>query len=329
MPNDAHTAGIPTENNLNVMRMLVRNVSIGLSLLLATARLAGAAVYPLPPADVDIIGELQVVEVQPDETLLDIGRRYGVGYEEMQRANPGVSMWIPDPGTKVVVPTRHILPSAPREGLVLNVAEMRLYYYPPAIAGQPRTVETYPVSIGRMDWRTPIGQTSVVAKQKNPSWYPPQSVKLEAAAEGREVPKVVPPGPDNPLGTRVLRLGMPAYLIHGTNNPWGIGMRVTHGCVRMYPEDIENLFERVSVNTPVQIVNEPVKAGWFAGALYLEAHPVLEEHQEDEAQVLREAVDRIARILENHNHHRVDLARIKEAIEGQAGLPVSISRSNI
>lgn len=308
--------------------MLKQKVIAGLSLLLAACGLAQAAIYPLPPDDVDIIGELQMVEVQADETLLDIGRRHGVGYEEMQRANPGVSMWVPEVGSKVLVPTRHILPSAPREGLVLNVAEMRLYYYPPAVKGQPRTVETYPVSIGRMDWRTPLGRTSVTAKQKNPSWYPPQSVKQEAKAEGREVPNVVPPGPDNPLGTRVLRLGMPAYLIHGTNNPWGIGMRVTHGCVRMYPEDIENLFERVPVDTPVQIVNEPVKAGWFAGSLYLEAHPVLEEHKEDEAQILREAADRIAKALGDHEH-RVDLARIKAAIDGQAGLPVAISRSNI
>ena len=312
------------------MRMLNKNFWSGLwlTLVAAVAGVAQAAIYPLPPADVDIIGELRSIEVQPDETLLDIGRRHGVGYEEMQRANPGIDMWVPDPGTTVVVPTRHILPSGPREGLVLNVAEMRLYFYPPAQAGQPRTVETYPVSIGRMDWRTPIGKTSVVAKQKNPSWYPPQSVKLEAKAEGKEVPSVVPPGPDNPLGTRVLRLGMPAYLIHGTNNPWGIGMRVTHGCVRMYPEDIENLFERVSVNTPVRIVNEPVKAGWFADTLYLEAHPVLGEHREDEAQILRQAVERIVQILGNNNGHRVDLARIKKAIDGQAGLPVPISRSS-
>lgn len=285
---------------------------------------AAAASYPLPPADVDIVGELQTVAVRTDETLLDIGRRYGVGYEEMKRANPDVDMWVPEPGTPVVVPTRHILPSGPREGIVLNVAEMRLYYYPPA---EPRVVETYPVSIGRMDWRTPLGETRVVAKQKNPSWYPPQSVKLEAKQEGREMPDVVPPGPDNPLGTRVLRLGIPAYLIHGTNNPWGIGMRVTHGCVRMYPEDIESLFERVPVNTRVRIVNEPVKAGWFAGALYLEVHPVLEEHQAEGDQILRQAVERIARSLGAYTH-RVDLRRVKAALGARAGLPVSVSRSS-
>jgi L,D-transpeptidase ErfK/SrfK len=289
---------------------------------------ASASIYPLPPADVDVVGELRTVEVQPDETLLDIARRHSVGYEEMQRANPNVSMWVPEPGTRVVVPTRHILPSGPREGIVLNLAEMRLYYYPPAEAGKPRTVETYPVSIGRMDWRTPLGETRVVSKQKNPSWYPPNSVKLEAKLEGKEVPEVVPPGPDNPLGTRALRLGIPAYLIHGTNNPWGIGMRVTHGCVRMYPEDIESLYERVPINTKVRIVNEPVKAGWFAGSLYLEVHPLLEEHQAGDQQPLQQATDRIARALSGFDH-RVDLARIKSALDARAGLPVPISRSSI
>lgn len=310
--------------------MQIRNAGLRVALLCAAtmASAVQAAVYPLPPDDVDIVGELRIATVQVDETLLDIGRRYSVGYEEMQRANPGVSMWVPEPGTPVVVPTRHILPSGPREGIVLNVAEMRLYYYPPAQAGQPRVVETYPVSIGRMDWRTPIGQTRVVAKQKNPSWYPPQSVRLEAKAEGREMPSVVPPGPDNPLGTRVLRLGIPAYLIHGTNNPWGIGMRVTHGCVRMYPEDIESLFERVPVNTPVRIVNEPVKAGWFAGSLYLEAHPVLEEHRDEHGQPLQLAVERISQVLGSVGH-RIDLDRVKDVLEGRKGLPIAVSRSSI
>lgn len=308
--------------------MMNRNIFSGLclALLAVIATGAGAAVYPLPPDDVDIVGELVTVIVEEGETLLDIGRRHGVGYEEMQRANPGISMWVPDTGTAVTVPTRHILPPVERKGLVLNVAEMRLYYFPPAVSGQARVVETYPVSIGRMDWRTPIGQTSVTAKQKNPSWYPPQSVKQEAREEGLEVPDVVPPGPDNPLGTRVLRLGMPAYLIHGTNNPWGVGMRVTHGCVRMYPEDIEDLFERVDVNTSVQIINEPVKAGWFGGILYLEVHPVLEEHQED-APILSQVVERVAPILGDHG--KVDLGKIKEALAGETGLPMSILRSSI
>lgn len=285
-----------------------------------------AAIYPLPPADVDIIGEIKTVPVAEGESLLDIARRHGIGYEEMQLANRDIDMWAPEPGTQVIVPTRHILPPGPREGIVLNLAEMRLYYYPVAGKGKPRVVETYPVSIGRLDWRTPLGETHVTAKQTNPSWYPPQSVRLEAKAEGRTVPDVVPPGPDNPLGSHVLRLGLPSYLIHGTNNPWGIGMRVTHGCVRMYPEDIASLFERVPVRTKVRIINEPYKVGWLAGTLFIEAHPMLEEHRAEVEDALRPAVEKVAAVLAS-NAHRVDYQLIKQAIGSPHGLPAPISRS--
>lgn len=295
------------------------------ALALLVSASAPAAIYPLPPEDVDIIGEMKTVAVAPGETLLDIARRHGAGYEEMRLANPKVDMWTPEPGSLVTVPARHILPPGPREGIVLNLAEMRLYYYPPAAKGQPRYVETYPVSIGRMDWRTPLGETRVTAKQKDPTWYPPESVRIEAAAEGREVPRSVPPGPDNPLGNRVLRLGLPAYLIHGTNNPWGIGMRVTHGCVRMYPEDISSLFERVPVNTKVRIINEPYKVGWFAGTLYLEAHPLLEEHAEKLEDAFRPVVDKVAAAL-FHQAHRVDYALLKKVVGAKNGLPQPISR---
>jgi L,D-transpeptidase ErfK/SrfK len=310
---------------MKMFSLLPRRRLLASALALVAAPLQ-AAIYPLPPADVDIIGEIKTVAVAEGESLLDIARRHSVGYEEMQLANRDVDMWAPDPGTQVIVPTRHILPPGPREGIVLNLAEMRLYYYPTADKGKPRVVETYPVSIGRMDWRTPLAETHVTAKQKNPAWYPPQSVRLEAKAEGRTVPDVVPPGPDNPLGSHVLRLGLPSYLIHGTNNPWGIGMRVTHGCVRMYPEDISSLFERVPVSTRVRIINEPYKVGWFAGTLFIEAHPLLEEHRDEVDDILRPAVEKVAAVLASHAH-RVDYHLIKEAIGAQQGLPAPISRS--
>jgi len=304
-----------------------REVTRGLALLAAMLpALAGAAVYPLPPADVDLIGEVKTVKVQEGETLLDIGRRYGVGYEEMRQANPNVDIWVPGVGTEVTLPLRRILPSGPREGLVLNVAEMRLYYYPPAEKGKPATVETYPVSIGRMDWRTPLGETRIVSKQKNPTWYLTENIKSEWRKDGRNPPDFIPPGPDNPLGAHVLRLGLPTYLIHGTNNPWGIGMRVTHGCVRMYPEDISSLFDRVPVNTKVRIVNEPVKLGWFAGQLYIEAHPELEEHRDPELEDVKPVVEKVAAALSRHTTARVDYRRIRQAASERMGMPVAISR---
>ncbi|HLT89865.1 MAG TPA: L,D-transpeptidase family protein [Woeseiaceae bacterium] len=247
-----------------------------LIVLLASAAGAGAEVYDLPPPGTDVIGAVTTVEARAADTLLDIGRRHGVGYEEIVRANPDVDVWLPGEGTRVVLPTRYILPPGPRRGVVLNLPEYRLYYFPEPKPGEPAVVMTYPVSIGRMDWATPLGETRIVSKVVKPSWYPPESVRKEHAEEGRPLPRVVPPGPDNPLGDFAMRLSLPGYLIHGTNRPAGVGMRVTHGCIRMYPEDIEFLFGHVPVNTPVRIINEPVKLGWDGDRLLVEVHRSLE-----------------------------------------------------
>jgi L,D-transpeptidase ErfK/SrfK len=179
----------------------------------------------------------------------------------------------------VVVPKQRLLPRAPRTGIVINLPEHRLYWYPPAQAGQQPVVWTFPVSIGKMDWNTPLGKTTIASKVRNPTWTPPQSVRDEHAKRGDILPPVVPAGPDNPLGLYAMRLGIPggAYLIHGTNRPAGVGMQVTHGCMRLYPEDIEQLFGMVSVNTPVMIVNQPYKWGWHEGDLLIEVHPPLQE----------------------------------------------------
>ena len=284
-----------------------------------------AETYPLPPKDVDLIGHVQTVTAKNSDTLLDIGRRYGVGYNEMRAANPGVDMWLPKAGSKIVVPTRYILPPGPRRGIVLNLPEMRLYYYPPAKPGEPRVVETFPVSIGRMDWATPLGETRVIAKKKDPAWYPPESIREEAAKKGEEMPKVVPAGPDNPLGQHALRLGIPGYLIHGTNKPWGVGMRVSHGCVRMYPEDIAELFGEVPVNTPVRIINRPYKAGWYAGTLFIEAHRVLEEDKNKGLQGYLPAVEAVANSL-GGQPEPVNYGELKAAAKRFLGYPVPISR---
>ena len=235
-----------------------------------------AEIYELPPAGYDVVGAVATVTAREEDTLIDIARRNGLGYHDIVRANPDVNVWVPGEGTEVVLPTRFVLPPGPRRGIVLNLAEYRLYYYPEPAEGEPAYVMTYPISIGRMDWETPLGSTSVVSKVTDPSWYPPQSVRDEHEADGRPLPRVVPPGPDNPLGRYAMRLGIPGYLIHSTNRPAGVGMRVTHGSIRMFPEDIEYLFPNVDVNTPVRIINTPVKIGWFGDELVVEVHPVLE-----------------------------------------------------
>jgi len=237
---------------------------------------AQAEQFELPPDDNDVVGALTVVAARADETLLDLARRHGLGYEDIVRANPEVDTWLPGEGTEVLLPTRYVLPPGPRKGVILNLAEYRMYYFPEPKDGEPAIVMTYPMSIGRMDWETPLGLTRIISKVRSPTWYPPESVRAEHAADGDPLPRIVPPGPKNPLGAFAMRLGLPGYLIHSTNRPAGVGMRVTHGCIRMFPEDIRFLFDQVSVNTPVRIINEPVKVGWHGDELVMEVHRVLE-----------------------------------------------------
>ena len=245
-------------------------------IILTVPCLAFAEVYELPPAGNDVIGAVTIIQARADDTLIEIARRHGLGYEDIVRANPDVDTWLPGEGTDVVLPTRFVLPPGERRGLILNLAEYRLYYFPEPKGDEPAIVMTYPMSIGRMDWETPLGRTSVVSKVTDPSWYPPASVRAEHAADGDPLPRIVPPGPKNPLGRHAMKLGLPGYLIHGTNRPAGVGMRVTHGCIRLFPEDIGFLFGKVSVDTPVRIINVPIKIGWNGDDLMVEVHRSLE-----------------------------------------------------
>jgi L,D-transpeptidase ErfK/SrfK len=268
---------------------------------------AHAAEFWIAEGD-EVFGEVRVIEARDEDTFVALARTYNVGYEELRQANPDVDEWLPGEGTKITIPSLYVLPRAPQRGLVVNIAELRLYYFPPesgtppdGVAPGSRRVITHPISIGRMDWSTPLGVTTITTKVANPSWYPPQSIRDEHAARNDILPRVVPAGPDNPLGKHAMRLGLPgSYLIHGTNRPSGVGMRVTHGCVRMFPEDIEALYKTVPVGTAVNIVNQPVKIGWTAdGTLYLESHPALMESSIDGESVAAAADSaEIAEIIE-------------------------------
>ena len=311
-------------------RALLLAVWIALGCL--TAGAAQALTYPLPPPGSDVVGAVQRIEARESDTLLALGREYGIGYEEMRRANPGVDVWLPGEGTSITIPSRFVLPNAPREGVVINIPEMRLYYYPEPKENQRPVVETYPISVGRMDWSTPLGVSRITEKTRNPYWFPPDSILEERAAQGRPLPEAVPPGPDNPLGRHKMRLSIPggAYLIHGTNEPRGIGMRVTHGCIRMFPEDVESLFERLPEGTQVRIVNQPVKAGWLGGNLAIEAHPVLPADAENaydplSPPPLEAAVLAIAGVLD-HGTGRVDNERLVDVVDQASGMPALVSR---
>jgi len=256
--------------------MNFRQTIFSISAAMLLPAIAYAEVFQLPPAGNDVVGAVTIIQARQDDTLVDIARRHGLGYEEIIRANPDVDSWLPGEGTEVVLPTRYVLPPGPRRGVILNLAEYRIYYYPEPAGDELGVVMTYPISIGRMDWETPLGRTRIISKVRNPAWYPPASVRAEHAAAGDPLPRIVPPGPKNPLGAYAMRLGIPGYLIHSTNRPAGVGMRVSHGCIRMLPEDIGFLFEKVDVNTPVRIINEPIKLGWDGDQLILEVHQALE-----------------------------------------------------
>lgn len=236
-----------------------------------------ATTFSLADETTRVVGHNLVVYSHKEDTLLDIARRFDIGYSEIVGANPDLDPWLPGTGKRVLVPNRFILPDAPHKGIVINLAEMRLYYYPKQLKGQRQQVITHPIGVGREGWTTPLGKTRIIQKKKDPTWTPPASILAEHLEKGDPLPKVVPAGPDNPLGAYAMRLGMPGYLLHGTNRPFGVGMRVSHGCIRLFPEDIEHLFGIVAVNTPVEIVYQPYKAALDNGILYLEAHPVQED----------------------------------------------------
>jgi len=240
------------------LRRLVTGALAGLLLLVAagTGRAAQTG---------DIIGEMhEYFTWSQDEDLLDIARADELGLIELMVANPGVDPWLPQRGLHLVLPTMHILPDAPRKGIVINTAEMRLYYY-----DAEDGYLSFPLGVGRDGYLTPLGTTKIVRKKDHPSWYlTPSEIR-----DHPELPKVIPPGEDNPLGEYAMYLGWPTYLIHGTNTPWGIGRRTSRGCIRMYPEDIEWLFQRVPIGTQVTVVDQPVKLGWKDDELYIEVQP--------------------------------------------------------
>ncbi|MGC2459934.1 MAG: L,D-transpeptidase family protein [Steroidobacteraceae bacterium] len=238
--------------------------------------------FVLTNPDDDVVGAVQITIASPEDTLPDIARRFNVGYEEIVRANPGVDPWLPGAGRSVVMPTRFILPDAPREGIVINVAAMRLYYFPPHKKGEPQIVYTHPIGIGKVGWSTPQGATTVVSHVKDPIWRPSAALRKDHFKDnGEDLPAVVEPGPDNPLGKFELTLGWRGYLIHGTNKPYGVGLRSSHGCIRLYPEDIEKIYAMVTNGTPVRVVNQPFLFGSHDQQLYLQAYSVLEDDPRD------------------------------------------------
>lgn len=270
------------------------------------------------------IGEMETYTAVYEDTLVHLARKHGLGFVEVRAANPDLDPWIPGEGAKVILPKMHILPDTKREGIVVNLPEMRVYAY----LNGDEAPYTYPIGIGREGLETPTGETSIVRKKDGPTWRP--TVRMRK--EDPELPASVPPGPDNPLGTHALYFGWPTYLMHGTNRPFGIGRRVSSGCIRMYPEDIERFFGQAPVGTKVTVIDQPIKVGWIGNELYLEAHPDLEqairmeevgavEHQTFRDEDMAEIMDKAGMY-----HDRLSWPRIRTALRERTGFPVRIAR---
>lgn len=287
--------------------------------------------FAVDPADPDLIGVLRVTRADREDTFTDLARRFNVGYEELVRANPGVDPWLPGEGREIVLPTQHLLPNAPRDGIVINLAAMRLYYFPKASRDESQIVYTFPIGIGRVGWATPEGGTAITRMAKNPTWRPGPGVRREHAKDGEILPAVVPPGPDNPLGSRALYLGWPGYLIHGTNKPAGVGLRSSHGCIRMFPEDVEFLYELVRPGTRVTVVNQPFVFGWHGDQLLMQAFNVLEDDPRDWKKAQRKLLSRslAARIQKElkARGRSIDWEAVSRLAHAPRGLPVAVSRA--
>jgi L,D-transpeptidase ErfK/SrfK len=295
-----------------------RTISLLLFLGLFLSNSAQALTFSLSRGQ-DIVGHIQTTYVESGESLGDIGRTHDMGVYEMIEANPHLDPWVPTVGAEVIIPAQFILPPGPREGIVLNLAEMRLYFYHP---NEP-LVTTFPVGIGKKGWSTPLGQSVILGKQKDPAWVPPPSIRAEHANRGDILPAVVPAGPNNPLGQYAFRLGFPGFLLHGTNRPGGVGVRSSHGCVRLLPEDIKTLYHLVPVGTKIRIIHAPFKLGWKNHSLYLEVHQPLSEPKYQHTNSLSHLKRLLNDTLSGHFYH-ANWSHAEEVAEQSAGYPVKI-----
>lgn len=289
----------------------VSALAVGVALVLAAPTTTLAETFRLAHAGDSVIGSPFYVKTRQKDTLLDFARQNNQGYDDMNRANPKVDMWIPGEGAEALVPSFWVLPNTPRTGIVLNRAEKRLYYFP---SEDPERVDTYSVSVGKDGWETPLGTYSIIEKKKDPTWTPPESVRKSHAEYGDILPAVVPAGPDNPLGQYAMRLSNPSYLIHGTNKPWGMGLPVSSGCIRMQPEGIEDLFGKVEKGTQVMIVDQPYKLGWLGDDLYLEVHIDKEEKRQSPRSVIPASVASAEGLT-------IDWKAVEQAVKENTGLP--------
>ena len=267
-----------------------------------------------------IVGRLAVVRLEEGDTLPDIARHFGLGLNALTAANPGVDVWLPEPGASILLPLSFTLPDAPRTGVVINLAAMRLFQY--RGNGPAPAVSTYPVGIGTSERPTPQGQMHVARKAVRPTWHVPASIAADHRKKGDPLPAKVPPGPLNPLGEYALYLSKAGYLIHGTNKPASIGLKASNGCLRLYPEDVKTLFNDTSLDTSVQIVNQPYLIGQRDGVLYLEAHAPLENPAAAVTDL--EKINEKLRDVEKRSGRSLDWKKVKAVQTEARGIPIPL-----
>lgn len=270
----------------------------------------------------DVIGRMALLRLEEEDTLPDVARHFGLGINDVRAANPGVDLWVPKAGERILLPLSFILPDAPRKGIVVNLATMRLFQFKEG--GASPTVVTYPVGVGTSERPTPEGKMHVARKAARPTWHVPASIAEDHRKKGDILPKAVPPGPENPLGEYALYLSKSTYLIHGTNKPASIGLTATNGCLRLYPENIKTLFEETPVKTPVLIVDQPYLVGQRDGMLYLEAHSPLEDSGASESEKLHAKL----KAIEKKTQRALDWKKVKEVQTEARGIPVPILELN-
>jgi len=281
---------------------------------------SNATIYNLNPNG-DVIGEVVIVKTWMGDSFQKISRHFKAGYHELIEANPAVNPNYVPRGTELVIPTKFILPNTPHEGMVINLAELRIYQYMP----ETNQVMTSPIGIGRQGWLTPLGKMTIIEKIKDPSWYVPKSVQMAQRELGNYLPTIIPPGPMNPLGRYAIRLSERTYLIHGTNDPSRVGQRVTAGCMRMYPEEVKVLFSLVDLGQNVRIINEPLKLGWVGNQLYLESHVPLLEQQHIYGEDPRFIFEKIQEELQGQNV-TLNWAITELVVTEHTGVPAVIGR---
>lgn len=284
----------------------------------AESPMPGQRLYALP-----YVGEMGLYKTAYEDTFVQLARNYNLGFVELRAANPHVDPWLPGEGTEIILPTRHLLPEAPREGIVINLPEQRLYVF--VTPGEPPV--TYPIGVGRTGLSTPVGRTTVVRKKIGPVWRPTARMR----EEDPRLPEQIGPGLDNPMGTHALYLGWPEYAIHGTNKPFGIGRRTSSGCIRLYPEDIVTLYDMIPEGTKVTVVDQPIKVAWIGDELFLEAHPTLGQSYDVEESGFVHSYEFSARDMEalmktaGRDYGFIDWQAVRDAVRKRKGYPVRIA----